>query len=362
MTSAFPVTPQRITAGNTIHHHFYFTNASWTPEGDRLFFVAYDGPRPNLFAAETAPPRCGPAERLTDRDDINPFSPAVDDRGEFIYFTGGHSLWRLCLETLEVDELARFDAGFPSNCSISRDGRWVATSVRYADRCRLVAVDMARERVVTVVDARRAIGHVQFSPDTPYRLLYSGPPEQRLWLVNLDGSADRLIYEQRPDEWVVHESWLGGGREVLFTRWPDALCALDLASGQARVLAAFNAWHACADRTGRSVVCDTVHPDIGLQWLDLPSGLRRTLCRSGSSSLGRQWRERTPAPEASADPSIFRDVVPGEPLPAVEMAESTYGPQWTHPHPAFSPNGKGVVFTSDKEGWPQVYVVDLSTG
>jgi oligogalacturonide lyase len=36
-----------------------------------------------------------------------------------------------------------------------------------------------------------------------------------------------------------------------------------------------------------------------------------------------------------------------------------YAPQHTHPHPAFSPDGKHVVFTSDRTGHAQVYEVTL---
>ena len=40
--------------------------------------------------------------------------------------------------------------------------------------------------------------------------------------------------------------------------------------------------------------------------------------------------------------------------------DNVYGPQWTHPHPAFDDAGARVVFTSDRTGTPQMYVVDVS--
>ena len=36
-----------------------------------------------------------------------------------------------------------------------------------------------------------------------------------------------------------------------------------------------------------------------------------------------------------------------------------YAPQHTHPHPAFSPDGRQVVFTSDRGGFAQVYVAEV---
>ena len=39
--------------------------------------------------------------------------------------------------------------------------------------------------------------------------------------------------------------------------------------------------------------------------------------------------------------------------------DTVYGPQWTHPHPSFSPDERLAVFTSDRSGHPQVYAVPL---
>jgi Tol biopolymer transport system component len=33
-------------------------------------------------------------------------------------------------------------------------------------------------------------------------------------------------------------------------------------------------------------------------------------------------------------------------------------PQWTHPHPAWSPDGSRIIFTSTREGSSHVFVVE----
>ncbi|MCA9438850.1 MAG: PD40 domain-containing protein, partial [Candidatus Omnitrophica bacterium] len=38
-----------------------------------------------------------------------------------------------------------------------------------------------------------------------------------------------------------------------------------------------------------------------------------------------------------------------------------YAPQHTHPHPNFSPDGKRVVFSSDRSGTAQLFEVYLPT-
>ncbi len=350
--------PRRLTSGETIHHHFYFTNQTFSPNGERLYFVRYDGHVPNIYVTD-ADGR-GTPQRITDTKLLNPFSPTVDPQGSFVYFTGGRSVWRVPCAGGETEEFHRLDAGLPSNMAISPDGRWVATSVRGSNDCELLALNTLTGEAHVVLRKAMAIGHVQFSRTAPLRILYSGPPDQRIWLVDFDGANDHLLYQQRPDEWIVHESWLNE-REVIFTQWPDALLAVDIHTKEVRVAAATNAWHACADPTGTWIAYDTVHPDRGLQLLDTRTGENTLLCHTNSSNLGSQWRYRTPAPEAALDTSIFRDVTDSESLPAIDARESTYGPQWTHPHPAFSPDARRVVYTSDESGQPQVYVVDLPT-
>ena len=54
---------------------------------------------------------------------------------------------------------------------------------------------------------------------------------------------------------------------------------------------------------------------------------------------------------------------PGEAaLSWMEVATDTvYGPQWTHPHPSYSPDETKIAFASDRDGVTQVYVADLET-
>ena len=42
--------------------------------------------------------------------------------------------------------------------------------------------------------------------------------------------------------------------------------------------------------------------------------------------------------------------------------DSSWGEQSTHPHPYFSPDGKYILFTTDKSGSSQVYTVRINVG
>ncbi|MDQ6705111.1 MAG: hypothetical protein M3Z85_03985, partial [Acidobacteriota bacterium] len=103
------------------------------------------------------------------------------------------------------------------------------------------------------------------------------------------------------------------------------------------------------------VLCDTNHPDLGLFCIDVQSGSRKHVCLSGSSNRGTQWKKSTYA--LAAD---FAEAQKGS-LSWMEVAtDSVYGPQWTHPHPAFSAGEEKITFASDRTGYTQVYVVEAA--
>jgi oligogalacturonide lyase len=80
---------------------------------------------------------------------------------------------------------------------------------------------------------------------------------------------------------------------------------------------------------------------------------------SRSSNRGSQWtRSRYALRE---DFEAARSAA-GQNLSWMETAADTvYGPQWTHPHPSFSPDETLVAFASDRTGTTQVYVAELAS-
>jgi oligogalacturonide lyase len=115
-----------------------------------------------------------------------------------------------------------------------------------------------------------------------------------------------------------------------------------------------NPWHIAPNRAGTQILCDTNHPDRGIFLIDAATGVQKLVCLSESSNLGTQWAKSSYALTADFTKARCDD------LSWMEMpADTVYGPQWTHPHPAFSTNEKYVSFASDKTGHAQVYVAEL---
>ncbi|MBC7288407.1 MAG: PD40 domain-containing protein, partial [Armatimonadetes bacterium] len=133
---------------------------------------------------------------------------------------------------------------------------------------------------------------------------------------------------RRHDEWIQgHQTWLGRRGEVVATvvrqpsgggRWrTDVIFALTPEGGRRVIAAGHPFWHIGADSVGRWIVCDTC---LGghIYLVDADDGRCHFVCAS-EASLGAA--------------------------------------QCSHPHPAISPDGRWIVFNSDRTGIAQLYAV-----
>lgn len=333
---------RQVTAHPSIHHHPFFFVPPYDDAMRRLVFVSHRTGRPQLFAEEQS---SGLLVQLTDRDDLAEWSfhPARD--GRHVFFVAGSGAWRLDLETLAEERLADFgDAEMRERgmvgaamgtTTVSRDDRWWAVPVKVGKVSRFVVIDTANGAARVILE-RDTIGHPQFCPDDPDLIFYAGPLTDRLWLVNRDGGGNRRLWQrEHRDQWLTHESWLAGRRELAFVDWPNGVRAIGVDTGELRWITRFPAWHAHPDDTGSWFACDTNFPDIGLHRFPAAGeGAPERLCLSRASSVGAHW---------------------GGPFPYNDGPREVYAPQHTHPHPRPSPDGRRVLYTSDASGHAQLY-------
>jgi len=344
------------TAGAAMNHHFYFTNPTISEDGQRGYFVSYRTGYPNLFAIDLD---SGELTQLSDRVDLNAFSPAPSRAAPWIYVSAQNRIWVVHVETGEERELCRFDTNRLGNCSLNATGSLLAIGLRFPDHCELALVETATGKV-EILSRAPEVGHIQFCPTNNSLLMYSGSVTQRIWLHDRRTSTDTWLYRQKENEWIVHETWLGNGTEIVFPRWPYALHAIRPDGKGLRTVVETNVWHVCSNRTGTQLVCDTNHPDRGLLLIDPATGKHQTLCHPQATCRGTQWVYDVPAVGAGMDTSIIRSNTPAKDKPPhPDDPPSTYGPQWSHPHPTFSADGRSVIYTSDRDRWSQVYQVEI---
>jgi len=334
-------------------HPSYFLQRSFTPDNRRLVFTSYRaGNQPQLFEVEFPD---GQIRQLTEGEAIHPFSPAILPGGEQIVFVRAGSIWILERETRQERMIVDFPGAQLGECSFTPDGQWLTAAIKLKGQPGIVCgcVDGSDWRFI---DFPRTVIHPQFHPLEPEWIEFAGDPAPRMHRVRGDGTGLECLYDHGNDEFVVHETFLGDTGDLVFTVWPYALKRMNWTTREITTIADFNAWHITPNRAGTQVLCDTNHPDKGLFLIDVATGVPRPLCLSEASNAGTQWRTSRyalPADFAAARSEATKN------LSWMEGVDTVYGPQWTHPHPSFSPDESLVAFASDRTGTTQVYVADI---
>lgn len=340
----------QLTGAECRNHPLYYLTNSFTEDSRSLVFASDRTGKVDLYRVSLAD---GVITRLTDLPGVQPFSGNLV--GGTIYFSTAGELHALDLEG-GADRViaARPGCGF-GEVTVSSDRKWAATLVTKGTSTGFLIARTDGSASHVIVEGTRGIYHPQFHPTDPERLIYAAdPPDPRMWTVRRDGRDDRCIYENAPDEWFVHETFLGRTDRIIVVHWKHGVREVGLQGGALREVANLSSWHIASDPDGRRIVCDTHLPDIGLCLIDPDSGDYRVLCHPDASSRGTQWHEATPLPVSQGAPGWATMV-------EEETGETAYGPQWSHPHPSFSPDGRWVAYTSDATGYPQAYVVETGS-
>ncbi|MCP5112691.1 MAG: hypothetical protein GY953_17845 [bacterium] len=337
----------RLTSADCVNHPLYYLTNSFAPDCRSLVFASNRTGKMDLFQVSLAD---GVIRRLTDLQGLQPFSGNLVEND--VYFSTGEQIHRLNQETLEDRVIADVSGAAFGEVTLNSDREWAAALITVDSTPAIMIVRTDGSKSFTILEGAHALYHPQFHPRDPDRLIYSADlPDPRLWTVRRDGSDDRCVYRNRPDEWFTHETFLGRTGRLILSHFHHSLTEVDLDSGERKTIAVMPAWHIAADREGKQIVCDTHLPDIGLCLVDPDTGEARTLCHPKASNQGSQWRQE--------EPLAAGDTTPGwQTMAETETTETAYGPQWSHPHPSFSPDGRWVAFTSDVGGQPQAYVVE----
>ncbi len=374
---ADPATRARVvqlTGHPSINHHLYPLACSTTPDM-RWFIFASNRSGSWQFYRGGFPE--GDIVQLTDvPGGVHGYSGHLTPDGTELLYTADGRLRAVNLESLAERELAAWAGASLGEVSLSRSGAWLVTAMKWQGRSHLVVGRTGGSEARIIFSCERTIIHPQFHPTDDAVIEYAQDPAPRMWLIRRDGSENRCLYEHDNDEFVVHETWLGETGDLAYTVWPFSLRRLEVqpavdsrrsavgvesessgtGAASQRIIADFNAWHIAPNWAGTHILCDTNHPDRGIQLMDVATSGRRTVCEPRSSCQGTQWRQSRYAvkedferagPEAGA-------------LSWMEAKTDTvYGPQWTHPHPSWSADERWCLYDSDVTGSTQVYAVEL---
>jgi oligogalacturonide lyase len=366
---------RRITSAEAIHHHPFFMIPAYDDAMQWTLFASSRTGTPQIFVEVRD---SGKLLQLTDRDDLSDWSIHPSRDGRYVYFNAGSGGWRVHVPSGKEEKLVDFaelanptptryaspalsieraGGSSPQTAGALREQGMVGaamgtTALSHDDRYWAVKFNVGKEANLAIIDTqsgeskiiltRDTIAHLQFCPDDNNLLFYAGPLTDRVWTIRRDGSNNRRLYQRAPGEWITHETWIPGRRELAITDWPHGVRAIHADTGVERRVCSFNAWHPVADRAGKRMVADTNFPDIGLQLFDATDGVGMPIpiAYPEASSMGAHW---------------------AGPFPYENGPIEVKAPQHTHPHPSFSPDGRYVVYTSDRTGFAQLYELDLQS-
>ena len=141
------------------------------------------------------------------------------------------------------------------------------------------SIDLATGEMRTVIDVPFRLGHLQTNPWVPGEIVYchetTGDAPQRMWAVRADGTGNRPLYVESPDEWVTHETF-SGKDEVMFDLMghlpylrerPTGVAVVNLRTNHMTILGQIDEdmtgggtggfWHANGSPDGRWAVADS---------------------------------------------------------------------------------------------------------
>lgn len=162
------------------------------------------------------------------------------------------------------------------------------------------AIDVRTGEITKVIDVDLRMGHLQANPWTPGEIIYchetTGDAVQRIWAVRADGSGNRPVYIETPDEWVTHET-VAGPDEIMFNimghlpylrEKPTGIAVLNLRTGSMKLLGQVEEalsegrqggfWHCNGSPDGRWATGDTF---LGSIYLICRQTGERTLLTTG---------------------------------------------------------------------------------
>lgn len=348
-----------MTPPHIICHRNYFYQKCFTQDGSKLIFGgAFEG-HWNYYLLDIASEQ---ATQLTDGAGDNTFGGFLShDDSALWYVKNNRELRRVCLDSFEEQIVYAVDDEWVAY------GTWVANSdctklvgveIKKRDwqpltdwskfrafyftqpECRLINIDLRTGEQQVILQEKRWLGHPIYRPfdDSTVAFCHEGPRDAidaRMWLINPDGSQLRKVRQHATGESFTHEFWVPDGSALYYVAHKENdpqryLCSADPLTLENRQLMAIPPCsHLMSNFDGSLIVGDGAPHntgDISLNdpfiWVfNIATGTQHAVCQHNTS-----WK-----------------VLDGD-------------RQVTHPHPSFSPDNQWVLYTSDEEGMPALYL------
>ena len=358
----------RLTPPEVTCHRNYFYQKCFTQDGSKLLFAGeFDG-NWNYYLLDIA---AAEAVQLTEGTGDNTFGGFLSPDDKSLYYVKNErTLLEVNLETLVEREVYRVPADWVgygtwvanSDCTklvgieISKDD-WVPLNdwkifhdfFHKGPNCRLLRVDLQTGESAVIHQEKNWLGHPIYRPfdDNTVAFCHEGPHDlvdARMWMVNEDGSNVRKVKEHAEGESCTHEFWVPNGSSLMYVSY--------LKGQQGRTIYSYN-------------------PDNGenTEVMQMPACSHLMSNFDGSLLVGDGSGTPVDVKDTSGytidnDPYLYAFDVSKKAYFRVARHDTSWATfansrQVTHPHPSFTPDDSAILFSSDKDGKPALYIAKM---
>jgi len=358
----------RLTPKDITCHRNYFYQKCFTNDGNRLLFAGdFDGTR-NYYLLDL---KKQIATQLTEGTGDNTFGGFIStDESAFFYVKNELHLMKVNFDTLEEETIYTVEDDWKGY------GTWVANSdctklvgieikktswkpltdwKKFADfyhtnpTCRLINIDIETGKLTVVHQENVWLGHPIYRPfdDSTVGFCHEGPHDlvdARMWLVNENGTNVRKIKAHAPGESCTHEFWVPDGSSMVYVSYFKGQSSRVIYKANPETLENEEIMvmppcsHLMSNYDGSLMVgdgCDSPVDVADSDSYDIENDPFLYILNTGSKRAIKLAKHNSSWEVLDGDRQI------------------------THPHPSFTPNDSGVLFTSDFEGVPSIYIADI---
>lgn len=331
------VTVYNLTPGEQDCQVMYQTHPMWTQKMDYFLFYSRppgEGMGPHLLEMQTGKVQPLIAERYQ--------RGTMTWKGNLMYYIADHDLFAVdVIEAFHKKGKPRLIGRIPEayqkysgDITVDTDGSALYFGAQLdeaGEKCAIAAINLKSGETRVITETNFKVGHFQANPFRPGQVMFcwetGGDAPQRTWLVNACDTEAKPLYKETYDEWVTHEVWWDADH-IIFTIWPKddtmrakphGIAEASVATGPAgkmNVLSQYPAWHTHGSPDHQWALGDDFDRNL---WLVNVVTKERKLLTQGHLS----------------------------------------GDYKTHLHSSFTPDSKGVVFTSSKNGVENIFYMAL---
>jgi oligogalacturonide lyase len=331
------------------NNHLYFNIESFIDKDHFLFYSDRSGAN-NLFEMNMVD---GTMTQLTDEKDLTQTAWHIPQL-HTLWFETKNEVKAMDTKTFQVRTVFVIDTLRPESFAVTCDGKYLVFAANKnpgfsanhsTGPCALFRLDLNTKEVKQISpDMGFKLGHVQTSPTDPARVSYCwqhiydkgapgmvGNTPNRIWWNNIEGTDGGPVGIQEFGLHRTHEFWFPDGSRM-----------------------GYSARYHFGPNKGKQFI-GIITPD-GKENFMMPAPVSSS--HNQMFSDNKHW-----VSDLYDGLNLVLFTIEGKEIVKKEVLykhDSTMEGQPSHPHPHFSPDGKYILFSTDKSGKPQIYTVKVN--